>query len=392
VTGVRETAASTNPIYFDHHATTPVDSRVIDVMTRYFRDSFGNASSVGHSFGDAAYAAVERARSQVASLIGARARDITFTAGATEAINLVLGGRACVGDRPLRIGLTQIEHPAVGETVRALVHRGLATATRLRVDSQGRVDLDAFRERCAMGLDIVCVILAHNEIGTIQDIDAISDIAREGSVELLIDASQAVGHIPVDATKIGQGFVVASAHKLYGPKGIGILAQNSTEPLEPILFGGHQERGIRPGTLAVPLIAGFGAACSLRQTEMGADEARIALLRNRLEERLATEIGGVTVNGDTSRRLSGNLHVSIEGVRNSLLQARAGDRVAFSTGSACASGSDSPSRTLYELGWSEQRVRSAIRFGVGKFNTNGEVEIVADIIRDEVRSIRADLS
>lgn len=380
-------------IYLDNHATTPLDPRVLAVFVDALTHTFGNASSVDYLLGDRAAEAVARAQEEVAQVVGARRQNVVFTSGATEAINIALQGlaleRADRRDLPLRIATSRIEHPAVLDTCLGLERRGLASIRWLPVDGCARLDLDALEATCREGIDVACVIAAHNEVGTIQPMDVIAAIARRFGAATLFDTTQAAGRIPIDFVALGEPFLVLSAHKMYGPKGIGCLVLPADAPISPVLFGGGQQRGLRPGTLPVPSIVAFGEAARLRGVEMASDELRIAGLRDRLKFRLTAALPSAVLNGDPVHRLAGNLHVSIPGVHNSTVTARLRGRVAVATGSACSSGIEAPSRSLRAMGLSDSLTRSAFRFGVGKFNTAAEIDRAADIVAEEVRRVRA---
>ncbi len=260
------------PIYLDYHATTPVDPRVAEKMLHYMTTEFGNASSIDHSYGDRAQKAVSQAASQVAELIGASHKEIVFTSGATESINLAIQGtifaHTPATGKP-RIGVSPVEHKAVLDTCNALAKKGLAEIVYLRIDSQGRLDLDKLEQVCATGVALLCVMAANNEIGTIYPVEAIGNLAKTYDIPFLCDASQAVGKIPIKFQEWGITYLTISAHKLYGPKGVGALVIRKGYRLEPILFGGGHQQGIRSGTLNVPGIVGLGEACRLRQFRNG---------------------------------------------------------------------------------------------------------------------------
>ncbi|MGI8545905.1 MAG: cysteine desulfurase family protein [Gemmatimonadaceae bacterium] len=381
-------------IYLDYHATTPLDPRVLAVFVESLTHTFGNASSVDHTHGDRAAEVVADARREVAELMGARSNNVVFTSGATESVNIVLQGMAL--DRverrngpPLRVAATRVEHPAVLETCLGLERRGLASITWLPVDMCARLDLDAFEVACHRGLDIACIIAAHNEVGTIQPMQIIAEVAQRAGVPILFDTTQAAGRIPINFSALGEPYLVLSAHKMYGPKGIGAVVLPKDAPISPVMFGGGQQRGIRPGTLPVPSIAAFGEAARLRRAEMSIDEAGIGTLRDRLQMRLVEALPSLAVNGDTQHRLAGNLHVSVPGVHNSTVTARLRDHVALATGSACSSGVEAPSRSLREMGLPDEAVRGAFRLGLGKFTTDADVECAADLFIEAVMDVQA---
>lgn len=383
------------PIYLDYHATTPVDPRVAAVLVHHLERAFGNASSRDHDYGDEAEAAVAEARRHVADLVGVSPRWVIFTSGATESINLALQGhvratRRAGMSRPVRIALPPIEHHAVLETAAWLSERGEAELLWIPVDSLGRIDMDALRTACeGERADMVCVMAANNEVGTVHRIQEIAGIAAEHGAVFMTDATQAAGKIPLALREWGVSAAALTAHKMYGPKGIGALIVDPDLPLEPLFQGGGHQRGLRPGTLNVPGIAALGEACRLRKVEMQEDEARIAMLRDRLQHLLVEAIPGIVINGDTSGRLAGNLHISIPDVPNNVLVANVRDNVALATGSACSSATESPSHVLLAMGLPRNVVRGSIRIGIGKFTTNDEVDAAAAQLAAGVARIRA---
>lgn len=376
-------------IYLDYHATTPVDLRVAQRVLFYMTEEFGNASSIDHEWGDRAEAAIKQAAKQVADLIGASPREIVWTSGATESINLAIQGSLTPNPtKPHRIGLMPIEHKAVLDTCRALEKRGWAELVYLQVDSRGRLDLEHLERVCAEGLSLLCVMAANNEIGNIYPIQKIGQIAQHYGIPFLCDGSQAVSKIPVQFEEWGITYLAISAHKFYGPKGVGALAVRRGYHLEPLIFGGGHQQGMRSGTLNVPGIAGLGEACRLRSLEMEEDERAIAAKRDRLENLLLDKIPGLVINGDTEYRLAGNLHVSTPGIPNSAVIARIRHRLAISTGSACSSGVEAPSHVLQSLNLPENLVEGALRIGLGKFTTDDEVIQAAEILSLAIHQVR----
>jgi cysteine desulfurase len=380
------------PIYLDHHATTPTDPSVFEAMRPYFVEEFGNPSSASHAWGWRAEAAVEDARERLAAAIGAReAREIVFTSGATESDNLAVKGvaRGARGRRD-HLVTTRIEHPAVLDPCRALEAEGFST-TRLAVDARGLVDPQAVADAITERTALVSVQAANGEIGVLQPLEAIAAVCRERGVPLHSDAAQAVGKVPLDVERIGVDLLSLSAHKLYGPKGIGALYVRRRRPrirIEPLLHGGGHERGLRSGTVPVPLVVGFAAAVERCLAELETEAARLRALRERLWERLRKGLDDVERNGDAERRLPGNLNVRFGGVEaDALLVAL--DDVALSTGSACASARAEPSHVLSALGLASAAVRSCLRFGLGRGNTPEQIDYVADRLVEEVRAARA---
>lgn len=378
------------PVYLDHHATTPVDPRVLQAMLPYFSEKFGNPASRNHAFGWEAEQAVEHARSRIAALIGASPREMIFTSGATESVNLALKG---VGEayqgRGDHIVTVVTEHRAVLDTCRRLEARGLRV-TYLPVDREGLVNPDEVRRAITERTILVSVMFANNEIGVIQPIREISRVVRERGVLFHSDATQAVGKIPVHVEEDGIDLLSFSAHKLYGPKGVGALYVRSRNPrveLVPQIDGGGHERGLRSGTLNVPAIVGFGEACAICQREMEEEGRRLAALRDRLMNRLLAELDEVVIHGSLKHRLPNNLNLSFLGVEASTLMMNVKE-IAVSSGSACSSATPEPSHVLRALGLPADLARGAIRIGLGRFNTEEEIEYAAGRLIEAVRKLR----
>ena len=393
--GRRRAVPVQRPIYLDHHATTPCDARVVDAMLPYFREEFGNAASRTHAFGWRAAEAVERARAEVAALVGADARDVVFTSGATEANNLALIGgaralRRARGSSVSHVITVASEHRAVLDPVAALEREGFR-ATLLPVASDGRVDPERLRSALAQPSLLVSVMHANNEIGVVQPIETLARLASAAGAAFHCDAAQSAGSLALDVTQLGVDFLSLSAHKLYGPKGIGALVVRRRAPharLEPILHGGGHERGLRSGTLPVALCVGFGRAAELARASRDADARRLAQLRDRLWARLSEELPAIELNGSREHRLPGNLNVSFLGAEGEALLA-ALPELALSTGSACTSAKREPSHVLRALGASEARALSALRFGIGRSNTEAEVDRAAELVIAATRRLRA---
>ena len=377
------------PIYLDYHATTPVDPRVANRVYHFMTTEFGNASSVDHEWGNRAEAAIQQAAKYVADLVGASPREIVWTSGATESINLAIqGSLAPDPTKPHRIGLMPIEHKAVLDTCRALEQRGWAELIYLQVDSRGRLDLEHLKQVCAEGLSLLCVMAANNEVGTIYPIEQIARIAQEYGIPFLCDGSQAVGKIPINFQEWGLTFLALSGHKIYAPKGVGALIVKKGQKLKPLIYGGGHQRGSRSGTLNVPGIVGLGEACRWRSLEIVEDEQRIAQQRDRLQQLLQQGIPELVVNGDLEHRLAGNLHVSIPGIPNSAVIARVRHQLAISTGSACSSGVEAPAHVLQAMHLPEDVIEGALRIGLGKFTTDAEVEQAAEMLISAINGIR----
>ncbi len=379
------------PVYLDNHATTPVDPRVLEAMLPYFGAKFGNAASRSHAFGWEAEKSVELARRRIASLAGATPREIVFTSGATESNNLAIKGVAEASRKGARHMVTMAtEHKAVLDPIRRLEREGWRITT-LAPRGDGLVDLDQLRDAMQADTVLVSIMYANNEIGVIQPIGEIGRLCRERGVVFHCDAAQAFGKIPIDVERDGIDLMSVSAHKLYGPKGIGALYVRRSKPrvaLAPQMDGGGHEFGLRSGTLNVPAIVGFGEACRVADAEMPVEAARVARLRDRLQEHLGTRLEGVQVNGSKERRLPGNLNLSFAGVDGEALLMSLPE-VALSTGSACSSAAVEPSHVLRALGMDEARARSSLRFGIGRFNTEEEIDYAAGRVVEAVEKLRA---
>lgn len=379
------------PIYLDNHATTPVDSRVLEVMLPYFTQVYGNAASKDHRFGFAARDAVEEARAEIAALVGAKLEEITFTSGATESDNIALFGVAeRYADRGDHIITCVTEHKAVLDAAQRLQRMG-KSVTYLPVDGYGRVDPDDVRRAITPRTVLISIMMANNEIGTIAPIQEIGRIAHEREIIFHTDGAQAVGHIPVDVRALNIDVMSFTAHKLYGPKGIGALFARRSLPrvkLAPVIYGGGHERGLRSGTLNVPGIVGFGKACVLARQEMHIEDARFRAWTSLMLDKLRREVGDVELNGHPTERLPQNLNVSLRGVESKSLIVGLKD-VAVSAGSACTSDKTEPSHVIAALGYGDERAHSAIRIGLGRQNTEAEVEYALERIVQEASRLRS---
>jgi cysteine desulfurase len=378
------------PIYLDNHATTPVDPRVLDEMLPYFSQQFGNAASRNHSFGWTADEAVKAARRRAASLLGASPDEIVFTSGATESDNLAIKGVAesyrASGNH---IITAATEHKAVLDSCHHLEKSGFRV-TYLPVQADGLIDCAALERAVDDQTILVTIMAANNETGTLQPIAEIGRLCHQRGVIFHTDAAQAAGKIPLDVNAQNIDLLSISAHKLYGPKGVGLLYVRNGAKLSPIIDGGGHERGMRSGTLNVPGIVGLGKACEICQHEIPQESARIAALRDRLREKLLAGLDSVAINGSSERRLPGNLNVSFAGVEGEELLT-ALDGIAISSGAACTSAHIEPSYVLKALGLSDELAQASLRFGIGRFNTEAEIDYVADRVIDAVRQLR-DLS
>jgi cysteine desulfurase len=379
------------PIYLDNQATTRTDPRVLEAMLPYFTEHYGNAASRTHVFGWKAEEAVNRAREQVAALLGAEPREIIFTSGATESNNLALkGAAAMLRSRGNHLITVQTEHKAVLDPCRRLEREGFQV-TYLPVDRYGRVAAEQVAEALTERTILVSVMAANNEIGTLQPIAAIGRLCKERGVLFHTDAAQAAGKIPLDVEGMGIDLLSLSAHKMYGPKGVGALYVRRRQPyvrLEPLLDGGGHERGLRSGTLPVPLIVGLGQACALCQQEMPQEAERLRQLRERLRQGLQERLPETYLNGHPTERLPGNLHLSFAHVRADALLSALRD-IAVSSGSACTSADPEPSYVLRALGLPDELVRSGIRFGLGRFTTEEEIDYVIEEVCRQVERLRA---
>ncbi len=379
------------PIYMDHHSTTPVDPRVLERMLPFFSEDFGNAASRSHAFGWKAEEAVEAARQLIAKLIGATSREIAFTSGATESNNLALFGivdaYAIQGDH---VVTQATEHKAVLDACKVLERRG-TQVTYLPVDEYGRVEAQAVRDALTEKTVLVSVMHANNEVGTLQPVAEIGAICHQAGVLFHCDAAQSVGKIPFNVGEMNVDLASVSAHKMYGPKGVGVIYLRRKNPrvkVTPLIHGGGHERGVRSGTLNVPAIVGFGEAARLAAQEQQAEGERVGRLRDRLQEAVTSRLPGVRVNGHPTERLPGNLNLSFEAVDGEAL-ILALKEVAVSSGSACTSATLEPSYVLAAMGVSSELAHASIRFGLGRGTTGEEVDFVADRVVEATTRLRS---
>jgi cysteine desulfurase len=373
------------PIYLDHHSTTPCDPRVLERMLPFFSETFGNPASVTHQHGRRAATALEDARASVADSLRVRPDEVFFTSGATESNNTVIRGILDVGGHAIA---SSIEHPSVLAPLRALEKRG-AELTLLPVSREGFVDPEALAEAIRPSTALVSVMAANGEIGTIQPVARIAELCRERSVPFHSDATQAVGKIPFDVSRIGCDLLSISAHKIYGPKGVGALVVRKGARPTPLLTGGGQEKGLRSGTVNVAGAVGLAAALEIRRAEMEEEAVRLTALRNRLWDQLVAEIPDASVNGPRELRLPGNLNISFRGVdAEAVLFALR--RFSLSAGSACSSGDREPSSVLLAIGLDEESALGSIRIGMGKSSSADEVNLLVSDLKaalDRVREI-----
>ena len=370
-------------IYLDNQATTPIDPEVFSAMEPWLKDKFGNAASRNHPYGWEAEEAVEIARESVASIIGALPKEIIFTSGATEANNLALQGAAkFYQDNGKHIITVSTEHKAVLDVCNHLEKEGFSI-TRLPVNQEGLLDLNKFEQSIQKETILISVMHVNNEIGVIQPIRDIGAICKKKGIIFHVDAAQSIGKIPINVHEMGIDLLSISAHKLYGPKGVGALYMRRKNPrvqLQPIIFGGGHERGIRSGTLAVHNIVGLGRACELAEKLMAKENRKIKTFRNQLMESIVSDTLDITVNGSMEKRIAGNLNISFQGMNNEAIIA-AVPELAISSGAACTTSTMAPSHVLLALGLSKQESYSSIRFGIGRFNIEKEIEITAESIK-----------
>ena len=376
-------------IYLDYNATTPVDRAVLEAMLPYFAENFGNASSI-HSSGQCGRSAVDAARDSVAALIDAKPAEVVFTSGGTEADNLAIFGSVMASNQVRKhVITTAIEHHAVLNAAQALEKQGIEV-TYISVGSDGVVDPQDIRRELRPETMLISVMHANNELGTIQPIEEIGRIAAEADVYFHCDAVQSAGKMPLDVNRLGVDLLSVSAHKIYGPKGVGALYVRTGTPLEPQFHGGHHERDRRPGTENVPGIIGFGKAAELAKMNCEADAARLAVLRDRLEEMLTGSLGSVHVNGDCGRRVANTTNLAFAGAGGeALVIALDLQGISCATGAACSSGAVEPSHVLLAIGLTADEARSSLRFSLGRVTTSDEIDRAIAIIPPTVERLRA---
>ena len=381
-----------DPIYMDNQATTPVDPRVVEAMVPYLGEIYGNAASRNHAFGWAAEEAVDQGRSQIAALVGARSKEIIFTSGATESDNLAIKGVAeFYADKGNHIITAVTEHKAVLDTCKALERSNTAEVTYLPVDKYGRVDIDDVKNAIKENTILISLMYANNEIGTLHPIREIGKLAKERSILFHCDATQGVGKVPVNVDEDGIDLMSMSAHKMYGPKGCGALYVRSRGPrvrLRAQMDGGGHERGMRSGTLNVAGIVGFGKACELCGQELENEAGRLISLRKRLHDGLTENLEDVYLNGHPTERIPGNLNLSFSYVEGESFLMGLNRDIALSSGSACTSATLEPSYVLKALGVGEELAHTSIRFGLGRFNTEEDVDYVVNRVSEVVTRLR----
>lgn len=379
------------PIYLDNHSTTKVDPQVLEAMLPYFTKHYGNASSKAHEHGWKAEAAVTYARKLSARLLNCEPRDIIFTSGATESVNLAIKGAAEANiSKGSHIITTKIEHEAVLDSCRNLEKRGF-TVSYIDVGKNGIVSVEEISKAISPQTILVSVMWVNNEIGTIQPINEISKLCREKKVLFHTDATQAAGKLKIDLSKVSIDLLSFSSHKMYGPKGVGALYKSGRIPrvrIVPQIDGGAQEKGLRAGTLNVPGIVGFGKACEIAASVIDKESAYLKMLRDKLFNGINSALSGIKVNGDIQNRIPGNLNISIEGIdANSLMVSI--KEIAVSTGSACSSEDVMPSHVLLAIGLNKELMRSVIRFGIGRFNNEKDIDYVISKLPEKVKYLRS---
>jgi cysteine desulfurase len=378
-------------IYLDNHSTTRVDPRVVDAMLPYFSECFGNAASGNHCFGWEAKEAVDLARQQVATMIGAKPEEIVFTSGATESDNLALKGTAmALRDKGNHIITSKVEHKAILNTCGVLEQQGFRT-TYLPVDKDGLVNCDDLKKAITPQTVLVSIMHANNEIGVVQNLTEVGRLCKEHEIIFHSDTAQSAAKIAIDVDALGLDLASFSAHKFYGPKGVGALYVRGGNPrtkLEPIINGGGQENGMRSGTLNVPAIVGLGKACAIATSEKEGESARVLNLRERLRTGIINQLDDVHLNGHLEKRLPGNLNLSFGGAAGYSLLKGLENEIAVSSGSACSSASSSNSYVLKAIGCPDELIDSSLRFGIGRFNTEDEIDHAVGRIVELVTELR----
>lgn len=387
---MEKTLQQNKDIYLDYNATTPVDPKVFQAMEPYFKEHFGNPASAGHHWGWVAESAVATARGQVASLIGAKSSEITFTAGATESNNWVLFGllsklREKNPDEPIHFITSCVEHSSIMKSMRAVQKMGVEVDF-LPVNKYGQVEIETVRKALKPHTKLMSFIWVNNEIGSINPIPELARIAKENKIYLHTDATQAVGKIPVNATEMGIDLMSFSAHKIYGPKGTGALFIRSTDPkvqINPLIYGGDQERGLRSGTLNVPAIVGFGKASEICQTNLLEESQRLTQLRSSFWQSLQDRIPGIRLNGHPTERAPNNLNVTLPGYKTEQLLPRL-QKIGVSTGSACGTGAMVISHVLTGLGMTPENIQCSLRISIGRWTTQEELTRATEILQNSI--------
>jgi cysteine desulfurase len=378
-------AAGIKPIYLDHHATTPVDQRVADLMVKVMTTQFGNPNDRGHVFGDEAAELISAARLEIARLVGGDSDGVLIQRSATVAAEAVIASLADNRgpDQPLRVAATTVEHRALLDALAKPRNTGAIAVRWIDVDGKARIALDHVEEALSEGCDLLCVMAANNEVGTVYPVEQIARLARDHDVPFLVDATQAAGHIPIDVEGWGISYLLLAAHKMYGPKGIAALVVGSDASSGRLRTIEKME-----GTPNVPAIAGFGEACRLRRLEMAGDVVRVSGLRDRLEAILTANVNGLVVNGHRENRMGHNLHFAVPGVPNEAVVSRLSQSVALSTGAACRSGVDETSHVLQAMRLSEEIIDGSLRIGLGRTTSERDVVVAAELIATAIEDTR----
>lgn len=383
--------ASDKPIYLDYHATTPVDPRVLEAMMPYFTEVFGNPASKNHTFGNEAYAAVEDSRASLAKALNAKPQEIVFTSGATEAINLAIKGVAIASRTPSAHVITvATEHKAVLDCCEWLLTRGFGV-TILPVGPDGMLDSEELEKAIRPETILVSVMAANNEIGVLQPLQEIGNICSRNGIYFMTDATQALGKMPIDVRKLNIDLLAASAHKVYGPKGIGLLYIRRSNPrvcIDALVHGGGHEKGLRSGTLPTPNIVGFAKAIEIAAKEMPKEQSRLQRLRDDFLARIRSDIPNIHVNGSLTQRLPQNLNISFENVESEALMIALKSEIAVSSGSACTTAAVLPSHVLKAIGLSDAQAHSSIRFGLGRFTTEEQLNRAHEALTREIFRLR----
>ena len=386
-TGPTPSAARISAIYLDHHATTPVDPRVLAVAVNAMTAEFGNANGTENIHGETAAGLVAKARQQVAESLSVEANEVHFTSGSTEAIQLALGHAIAAKDGVLSVAISRVEHKAVIDTVRHAEKLGLAKVSWVEVDSDARLNFASLNAVLQQGVDLLCVMAGNNEVGTVYPLERIADAAKAVGAGLLVDATQAIGRIALSASTLSWDYLILSGHKIYAPKGVGALVSQVFDPSHQFGLGGAH--------LPTPNVAGIaalGMACQIMMEEGIVESLRLGALRDRLQEKLITLAGPVMVNGDHDNRLANNLHIAAPGAPNDLVLARLRGRVSISTGSACNAGAQEPSHVLQAMGMAPDIAETCLRIGIGRFTTDDEIDRAATEIADAINDVRKMLS
>lgn len=379
-------------VYLDYHSTTPVDKRVADKVMYYMVTEFGNPGSITHTYSEEGSKAIKEAKNDINNLINSETAKIVFTSGATESINLaIIGFVSTDTTKKHKIAVLPVEHKSVLYTCKELEKRGLSETIFLKVDNQGNLDLENLEEDCKNGLSLICVMLANNEIGNIYHIKEVCEIAQRYDIPVLCDATQGTGKVDIDFNGWGVTYLAMSAHKMYGPKGIGALVIKKGAKLQPMIFGGGQQDGLRAGTLNVSGIAGLGECCKIAKLEMAEDNKRIKNLRDLLVTNLTEAFPEAVLNGNENSKLAGNISIAFPSLKNGEIISKVRNVIAISTGSACSAGFENPSHVLMALNLPEEILTSTLRIGIGKYTTEEDIHIASEALISEIKNLKSSL-